>query len=642
MISIKDFHKGQASSPYVNDGAYSKSANLDVFSQPGIARINYLPVKKSAASGANEVTELIYSFARNPSDHIASSWYDPTTNGANYNDWTNPANAYASDNVDATFDASTSAGKQDYYTFGFAIPTGATISGIEVSVEAAATGGSKLLWVGLAKGTATLTSVQTATIGATDAYHTFGGSTFLWGWDWTPANINSGGFTVAIWAPGAQAGITYFVDHVRVRVHYIPAGTMLYAAGESGTVWQSTDSGDTWTVLAASKGRYIKVWKGYLFAILDNVINVYDITNDDWDNDDWQTTLDSTSEHFMFVSENDGNLYICNHKYIASVIENSGETFDPETGATFTFKKDHLTLYEPFRAICLAEQRENLLIGAIQGLPSSPKASSSIFVWDRAAEEFDFPLFLSGEFITSMVNVQNRVFIVTDLNGKVYSFSESGLTFVRQISFDYDNNKHIRIGHKGHSGIAYWKDKILLGASSEDELAPAGIYGLYGKSINCEHLISTGEDGSNDDVLIGAVYPFDGDTLLYGYYDAENSKYGIDKVKTSYNRATGYISYLESIFYRVGTELKPANFRQIEVQLSRPLQIGEGIKLEYRESIDAGWTDIDTKAYSTANALSSLLFDLSIYDVTNIQIRCELTTGASSTNTPYLLEIRLT
>lgn len=638
-LIIKDFHKGLSSSPYLADGAYSKGAGLDVFSQPGIARINYKPVKKSAASGANEVTELIYSFARNPSDHIASSWTDPITNGANYNDWTNPANAYASDNADATFLASTVAGKQDYYTFGFTIPTGATISGIEVSVEAAATGGGKSLWVGLAKGTATLTSIQAATIGATDAYHTFGGSTFLWGWTWTPAEINSGGFTVAIWAPGSQAGITYSVDHVRVKVHYIPAGTMLYAAGESGTVWQSTDSGDTWTLLSAAKGRYIKVWKGYLFAILDNVINVYDITNDDWDNVNWQTTLDSTSEHFMFVSENDGNLYICNHQYVASVIEDT--TFDPETGATYTFTKDHLTLYEPFRAVCLAEQRENLLIGAIQGLPSSPKASSSIFIWDRASEEFDFPLFLSGEFITSMVNVQNRVFIATDLYGKVYQFSESGLTPVKQIPFDYDNDKHIRIGHKGHSGIAYWQGKILLGASSEDELSPAGIYGLVGKAINCEYLISTGEDGSNDDVLIGAVYPFDGDTLLYGWYDKQTAKYGIDKVKTSYNRATSYTSYFETLLVRVGTSFKPANFQQIEIQLARALQSGEGVRINYKKNNETAWTTMDTFDYSTYGAVSSLKVPVGIQGAENLKIKVEFTTGASSTNTPYLLSVLL-
>ena len=45
---ISNYQNGQSSSLYTSDGAFSKSVNLDVFSQQGIARINYLP---SAVTG---------------------------------------------------------------------------------------------------------------------------------------------------------------------------------------------------------------------------------------------------------------------------------------------------------------------------------------------------------------------------------------------------------------------------------------------------------------------------------------------------------------------------------------------------------------------------------------------------------------
>ena len=43
MIAINNFQKGQSASSYTTDGAFAKSCNLDVFSQLGIAKINYLP-----------------------------------------------------------------------------------------------------------------------------------------------------------------------------------------------------------------------------------------------------------------------------------------------------------------------------------------------------------------------------------------------------------------------------------------------------------------------------------------------------------------------------------------------------------------------------------------------------------------------
>jgi len=43
-VNLSNFHKGQSSSPYVTNGAFSKSQNVDVFSQSGIARISNLPV----------------------------------------------------------------------------------------------------------------------------------------------------------------------------------------------------------------------------------------------------------------------------------------------------------------------------------------------------------------------------------------------------------------------------------------------------------------------------------------------------------------------------------------------------------------------------------------------------------------------
>lgn len=42
-ISIKNFHKAESDSPYVGGGVVARSVNLDIFTMPGVARVNYKP-----------------------------------------------------------------------------------------------------------------------------------------------------------------------------------------------------------------------------------------------------------------------------------------------------------------------------------------------------------------------------------------------------------------------------------------------------------------------------------------------------------------------------------------------------------------------------------------------------------------------
>ena len=48
-----------------------------------------------------------------------------------------------------------------------------------------------------------------------------------------------------------------------------------------------------------------------------------------------------------------------------------------------------------------------------------------------------------------------------------------------------------------------------------------------------------------------------------------------------------------------------------------------------------------TMDFTTLGAVTSYKSPLTVQGIENIQLRVELTTGASSTNTPYLLEVRL-
>jgi hypothetical protein len=141
--------------------------------------------------------------------------------------WANPGNITALDATyaTATFPSSSTA-TSEYLkaeSFGFAIPTGATIKGIQVSVLRAAFGNEKAIVDTAAR------LVKAGTVQTTDrslgvqwptsaAYAIYGGTSDLWGGVWTPTDINDPGFGFAIAA--SSINDTALVDYISITVYY--------------------------------------------------------------------------------------------------------------------------------------------------------------------------------------------------------------------------------------------------------------------------------------------------------------------------------------------------------------------------------------------------------------------------------------
>jgi hypothetical protein len=157
--------------------------------------------------------------------------------------WSNPGNITASDDSRAT--ATLGSGDVTHYLvatgFGFSIPGGSTIDGIEVSVEKSHTqGGTANMFsrdnqVRIVKGGTIGTAEDRAQTGVnwplnTDATVTYGGAADLWGETWAATDINAGNFGVAISATGVKVGggqpgtSTARVDHMQITVHFTPTG----------------------------------------------------------------------------------------------------------------------------------------------------------------------------------------------------------------------------------------------------------------------------------------------------------------------------------------------------------------------------------------------------------------------------------
>lgn len=150
-----------------------------------------------------------------------TSWANPTTTGEISNDFTNPTNAYSSDNVRAT---STTVGhKQDYGDFGFSIVAGSTIRGIQVKVEghsnAATTWARFGVEVSNDNGTSWSSVKNVEFEGTTDVTKVVGHANSLWGLSWVAADLNDSDFRVRLSYVAEQStSATLNIDHIQVKV----------------------------------------------------------------------------------------------------------------------------------------------------------------------------------------------------------------------------------------------------------------------------------------------------------------------------------------------------------------------------------------------------------------------------------------
>ena len=153
-----------------------------------------------------------------------------TTIAGSNKPWLNVSNAFASDNLYASFGNLTggTGSYTDYLSvtgFGFAIPSTAIINGIMVESERSDPNlRTSDFSIRIIKNNVIGTTDRSsgAAYPSTDSYQTYGNSSDLWGDTWTPTDINSSGFGVAIAAQRNVSGGTTAgrVDHVRITVFY--------------------------------------------------------------------------------------------------------------------------------------------------------------------------------------------------------------------------------------------------------------------------------------------------------------------------------------------------------------------------------------------------------------------------------------
>lgn len=198
--------------------------------------------------GAGQISVYTTLPVTTPEYTLVTDWTSPGANAAHYpaglagslTDWTNPGNVASSDDSAATASNSNSY-RRKWYDFGFAIPGGAVIKGIEVKLEGKYTAnpsaGALKLSAAIYKdvvvdgedmggypGISQKAFPQTGNLTDADVVMTRGGYAELWGTTWTPAEINATnfGFSVVGNTGSSPSTTDYSLDQLQVRIIYKP------------------------------------------------------------------------------------------------------------------------------------------------------------------------------------------------------------------------------------------------------------------------------------------------------------------------------------------------------------------------------------------------------------------------------------
>lgn len=178
-----------------------------------------------------------------PAPTTSTGYLSPSANAAvtsgsgdNNGYESSPANAYANDGAVATdFNSgtgtsttytSTQKDRHVFYNYGFNIPSGATITGIEVRVDARAdkASGTRQIYVQFSwdGGVTWTTALSTPNLGASEATYILGGTTNTWGRTWSASDFSNANFRVRVIDVSSNNARDFYLDWIAVNVTYQP------------------------------------------------------------------------------------------------------------------------------------------------------------------------------------------------------------------------------------------------------------------------------------------------------------------------------------------------------------------------------------------------------------------------------------
>jgi hypothetical protein len=434
-------------------------------------------------------------------------------------------------------------------------------------------------------------------------------------------SAGSGTHTVTTVNPGTIRHIvkddrttTYFMQDSNGRVWMTGYSYMALLTGNtlSGVAGNGLVIFATTNTLAAS-AVYLLAFRN---AAID-IINVYGTSNKEtpvWSNS-WQSLNSGAgtgNSHHAIIGQ-DLICYFCDGQYVGSLKENIGSTFDPATGASYTYNNQALDV--PAQEICqwLEELGINLLIGG--------KNTNYIYPWDRVSNSYNIPLAVPEKQILKMKNIGGVVYILAGTNGNIYSTQGSYVNLFKRLPGNLMNaSATIQSNPVTWGSIAARNGALLVGASGLTT-GNKGLFLIYpdGRLV-MDNIPTTGSAN------VTAIYVESPDFYYFGYSG------GADQISDSSSRYNDFTSLIQSKLFVVSDKITKGSYSTLEVQLAKPTS-GQ-VRVGYRTDTSSAFTTIDTYTLDSV-ATSFMTQDIGLIDIENIQIQVELSGSVE------LLEVRL-
>ena len=403
----------------------------------------------------------------------------------------------------------------------------------------------------------------------------------------------------------------------------------LFAQDSNGRIWVGTASNVLLVLVpgnnissASGNGLVIHAFSStsatYLFAFNNSAIDVVNVHNasnvfgsPSWTNS-WKTlnTASGTANSHHAIVGQDNIIYFADARYVGSIKEASGSTFDPATGATYIYNNQALDMPTGEVVNWLDELGTNLLIAG--------NTYNKIYPWNRTADSFDLPIIVPEWSIKKIRNIGNVIYILAGVKGNIYATQGTYVYLVRKLPDHLVNNGASLVASPvTWGGIAERNGALIFGVDGQTN-ANDGVWLLFpdGRLIQDSTAI-TGATSAT------AIYS-EGEYYFFGYSG------GAEYVTTT--RYSNYETIFQSALYRIGDKTHKATYSTLEVQLATPAASGN-IRVGYRADRTSAFTTIST--FAADGASTSFKADAGIIDIENIQLQVELD------GTVELVELRL-
>jgi len=390
----------------------------------------------------------------------------------------------------------------------------------------------------------------------------------------------------------------------------------------------------TGNTLTSAAGNGIAWWKNYLVVFRNTTIDLCGdgtasgVTAANWHNS-WQTSLESLDDKLPFVSA-DGILYFYGdidgtRYYVGSLSEDT--VFDWNDSATYTFNAQALDIPDAITAFM--DLGANLMIGS---------SSNKIYPWDRTSSSFSDPIVLQEYNVTCMSSLNNVMYFSCGGRGNIYyTYGTTAEEFI-----DLSNELTLNFAYPCFvNSLIITSDKLLfyLNASTA---SVTGIYeaDLSDRTYHLKYKLSQGYAVTPyKKAVIASASSINNDYLLACYATG-----GVGYIDTTFffgsnsSTATGYISYVITPLYPVGTFDNPRKMQKAQLILARPLTNstaiesgGGSVRISSRNNLYDSFTQsavFDTTKMGTNTVANEALVNQNKCQF--IQFKIELQSGSAT------------